>query len=195
MKRDNSQEQRILNELILRAQGSDEEAFEELLGRYTPLIESLTSQFAAPISFLQDREDLRQEAILGFYKALTRFDASRQEVQFGLYAKECIRNRLISYLRSLKKHERLQLLEDDGSADLEDTEQDPANHLVEQESYAALYEQIRTALSPYENRVWWMYTSGRTASEIAAREGKDEKSVQNAIYRIRRKLRSVIPYS
>ena len=195
MKHDNSQSQIELNALILRAQGNDEEAFEELLSRYTPLIESLTSHFAASVPFLQDREDLRQEAILGFYKALTRFDTSRQEVQFGLYAKECIRNRLISYLRSLKKHENLQLLEDNGSAELEDTEQDPANRLVEQESYAALYERIRSTLSPYENRVWWMYTSGRTASEIAVREGKDEKSVQNAIYRIRRKLRSVIPYS
>lgn len=195
MKHENSQTPGELNELILRAQKNQEEAFEELLSRYTPLIESLTSQFAASVPFLQDREDLRQEAVLGFYKALTRFDASQQEVQFGLYAKECIRNRLISYLRSLKKHEKLCLLEDDSSEKLEDAEEDPANRLVEQESYAALYERIHQALSPYENRVWWMYTSGRTASEIAARVERDEKSVQNAIYRIRRKLRSVIPYS
>ena len=194
MKRDNSQEQRILNELILRAQGSDEEAFEELLGRYTPLIESLTSQFAAPISFMQDREDLRQEAILGFYKALTRFDASRQEVQFGLYAKECIRNRLISYARTMKKHEKVLLLEDEASERMEDAEQDPANRLMEQETYLDLYNRVCNLLSPYENRVWWMYLSGRTAAEIAAQLETDAKSVQNAVYRIRRKLRSVLPY-
>ena len=35
--------------------------------------------------------------------------------------------------------------------------------------------------------------SGRTAKEIAHRLGKNEKSIQNAIYRIRRKLRTEIP--
>ena len=194
MEKNNQQTQSLLNALICRARQNDDEAFEELLGRYTPLIENMTSQFTALCGQSEDREDLRQEAILGFYKALTRYNTDQTEVQFGLYAKECIRNRLTSYLRSLKKHEQVRLLEDEESEMLEDTEQDPANRIVEQETYLALYNRIRNTLSDYENRVWWMYLSGRTAAEIASGLGKDEKSVQNAIYRIRRKLRSVIPY-
>ena len=35
--------------------------------------------------------------------------------------------------------------------------------------------------------------SGHTAKEIARELGKEEKSVQNAIYRIRKKLRATLP--
>lgn len=182
-------------ELIVRAQQSDEESFEALLSDYAPLIESMTAQFSAPWHTVQDREDIRQEAVLGFYSALMHYDTTQKEVVFGYYAKECIRNRLISYLRSIKKHEKIFLLEDEGLADeVEDAEQDPATDLVQKETYAALYQRVCNTLSPYENRVWWMYLSGRTAEEIAKRVGRDTRSVQNAVYRIRKKLRAVIPY-
>ena len=182
-------------ELIVRAQKNDEESFEALLSDYAPLIESMTAQFSAPWHTVQDREDIRQEAVLGFYGALMHYDTTQKEVVFGYYAKECIRNRLISYLRSIKKHEKVFLLEDEGLAqEVEDAEQDPATDLVEKETYAALYQRVCDTLSPYENRVWWMYLSGRTAEEIAKRVGRDTRSVQNAVYRIRKKLRAVIPY-
>lgn len=194
MEKNNQQNPTLLNTLICRARQNDDEAFEELLKRYTPLIENMTSQFTARCEQSEDREDLRQEAILGFYKALTRYNTDQTEVQFGLYAKECIRNRLTSYLRRIKKYEQIRPLEDENSEMIEDAEQDPVNRIVEQENYLELYNRVCSMLSDYENRVWWMYLSGRTAAEIASKLGKDEKSVQNAIYRIRRKLRSVIPY-
>lgn len=194
MEQENRAKELMLQSLIRVAQQNDDNAFEELLNRYTPLIESVTLQFATQNTSSQDREDLRQEAILGFYKALTRFDTEQNEVQFGLYAKECIRNRLISYMRTEKKRVRVFPLETEESADIADAEQDPVNRLVEQENYLALYDQICRSLSPYENRVWWMYLSGRTAAEIGKQLGKDARSVQNAVYRIRRKLRAVLPY-
>ena len=72
---------------------------------------------------------------------------------------------------------------------------DPAKRLVEEESYLALSRRIHDVLSPFENQIWWPYLSGRTAGEIAKQVGSNEKAVQNAIYRIRKKLRAVIPYS
>ena len=194
MEQQNRENNSRLLSLIRSAQQNDDSAFEELLKRYTPLIESMTLQFAATGSSIQDREDLRQEAILGFYKALTRYNTEQTEVQFGLFAKECIRNRLISYARTMKKHDKVLLLEDEASERMEDAEQDPANRLMEQETYLDLYNRVCELLSPYENRVWWMYLAGRTAAEIAAQLETDAKSVQNAVYRIRRKLRSVLPY-
>lgn len=194
MEQENRENNLMLQSLIRSAQQNDENAFEELLNRYTPLIESMTFRFATEGCSVQDREDLRQEAILGFYKALTRFNTEQKEVQFGLFAKECIRNRLISYMRTVKKQARVLPLEAEDSAEIADEEQNPVTRLVEQENYLALYDKICNTLSPYENRVWWMYLSGRTAAEIGTQLGKDAKSVQNAVYRIRRKLRSVIPY-
>lgn len=179
--------------LIARAKKEEPGAFEELLERYTPLIESMTARFAPSSCSVQDREDLRQEAVLGFYRALQEYDPAQEEVQFGFFAKLCIRNRLISHLRTLKRHEVVELPEE--AQDWEDSEQDPASRVMENETYMALYDLVRSTLSPYENRVWWLYMSGRTAGEIASRVERDERSVQNAIYRIRRKLRSIIPYS
>ena len=75
----------------------------------------------------------------------------------------------------------------------EDTENNPVTEVVEEETYRALAALIHNSLSAYENRIWWLYLSGRTAKEIAEQMGKDERSVHTAIYRIRRKLREIIP--
>lgn len=166
------------------------------MDRYTPLIDSMTLRFCHAEISAQDREDLRQEAVICFYRALMHFDTTQDKVQFGLYAKECIRNGLISNLRALKKHENLLLLDDSMFSGTDpDVSEDPARKLMEDEAYLALSRRIRDSLSAYENRIWWLYLAGRTAKEIALLTGKDEKSVQNAIYRIRKKLRTVISYS
>ncbi len=185
-----------LRDLIRAAQNGSQADFEELLNRYAPLIDSMTARFCGENATVQDREDLRQEAVLGFYRALQHFDTMQEQVRFGLYAKECIRNGLISHLRSIKRHENVVLLEDESLFDdAEYASDDPAERFAEEESYLALSRRIHDTLSPLENRIWWLYLSGRTAKEIAVLSGKDEKSVQNAVYRIRRKLREIIPYS
>jgi hypothetical protein len=100
-----------------------------------------------------------------------------------------------AYLRKLKKHENVILVDAENASAISHDVTDPAKRLIDEEAYLSLYRRIREALSEYENQVWWLYLSGRTASEIGKQLGKDARSVQNAVYRIRRKLRSVIPYS
>ena len=179
--------------LIQQAQNGDQKAFESLLERYEPLIQSSIRQFINPASSAFDAEDLRQEAVLCFLRAVERFDAKEGASTLGAFAKHCIRNGLVSYWRAHGKGEQTVSLEDAMSADAEDTESNPASRFIEQENYLLLCRRVCDELSAYENRIWWLFLSGRTAREIAAMLDKDEKSVQNAIYRIRRKLRSVIP--
>ncbi|MBQ5633734.1 MAG: hypothetical protein IIV11_02485 [Clostridia bacterium] len=64
--------------------------------------------------------------------------------------------------------------------------------MLEQERLKSLYAVIRKNLSELEYKVWQLYISGRSAAEIAALLSTDEKSVNNAIYRIRKKLRAVL---
>ena len=97
--------------------------------------------------------------------------------------------------RKLKNQQQTLLLEDESVIREANIEVDLASRLTEQEAYTELSRLIHDVLSEYENQIWWLYLSGRTARDIADRLGKDEKSVQNAIYRIRKKLRTVIPYS
>lgn len=182
--------------LLKSAQDGDQKAFEELLRRYTPLIDSLTGRFFSSSTFsVQDREDLRQEALVAFYYALMHFNTAQEDVQFGLYAKECIQNRLISHLRKLKHQNKVLLMESETAIASDAELPDPSLHLVEQEAYVDLCNRVSKLLSEYENRIWWIYLSGRTAKEVAALLQTSERSVQNAIYRIRKKLRSELPYS
>ncbi len=178
--------------LINRVRKGDQEAFVQILGKYTPLIESLVTRFAADESAKQHEDDLRQEATLVFYNAINTYDTEQSEVEFGLYAKICITNALVSQLRTLNKRRAEQPFEP-GSDELPEFHtEDPATGVVEQENLRALYLVIRKNLSDFEYCIWRHYMSGKTAKEIGAIVGKDEKSVTNAIYRIRKKLRSLL---
>ena len=49
-----------------------------------------------------------------------------------------------------------------------------------------------SSLSPYERKIFSMYVDGIKAKEISVVIGKSEKSVNNAIYRIRLKLKKTV---
>lgn len=178
--------------LIAEARHGSSHAFEDLLNLYAPLVNSMTEKMLWEGATEQDREDFHQEALISFFRAMNHFDVTQDSVSFGAYAKRCIRNGLVSYLRTVRKYGDVLPLEDDAA---KEEVPDPGTGLVERERYRELCRQVSNTLSEYENRVWWLYLSGRTASEIATLFGKDERSVQNAVYRIRRKLRTVIPCS
>ena len=186
-----STEQHDLSPLLTLAKEGDQTAFDTLLVQYTPLIEHrLTVARARRSDILpEDEKDLRQEAHLAFYRALLGYNADQHEVSFGLYAKICIENALISALRKIRPAE--ETLDYDTLAALPaDKSEDPAQRLREQEDYEALCHRIARALSPFESAIWQRYIAGMTAPDIARQLGKDTRSIHNAIYRIRNKLRN-----
>ena len=87
-----------LNFLIKLCREHDETAFSELISRYNPMINKIVSGFS---DSSVDLEVLYSEAVVALHKAAMGFDISQDEVTFGLYAKICIRNRIISYARKL----------------------------------------------------------------------------------------------
>ena len=179
--------------LIRQAQAGSCDAYARVLHRYRPLLESSLSRFLSADMSMQDREDLREEAERIFLNALTSYDTEQEAVDFGLYAKICLRNGLISEWRSLTARHRISVvsLTQDTLAEQNEGE-DPSEHLLEEERFRGLYRVIRDSLSDLENRVWWLYVTGVEVKEIARRLGRTEKSVHNAIYRIRSKLRRVV---
>ena len=183
----NRNEQNAHLDLITAARAGDESAFEALLEAYEPLIDAMSRSFAKATDDSESHEDLRQEACIAIYKAVQSYNSEQAEVSFGLYAKLCVRNRLISYTRKLRRRESVLPLEERMN-----TEEDVAQGVVAEEAYMELYRRIEAVLSPYESHVWWLYLSGQTTGAIAASLGKDERSVQNAVYRIRKKLRAAL---
>lgn len=189
-------EKQLVRELIekVRGAGGDEgqRAFEDMLDRYLPLIKSSVARISEDEAARPFADDLAQEATVVFYNSILTYDTEQTEVEFGLYAKICIMNALVSQLRMLKRRVT-ETLSDTEKVDLFVHEsEDPSENILEQERVKALYSVIRKHLSAFEYRVWRYYMSGRTAKEIGELVGKDEKSISNAIYRIRKKLREAL---
>ena len=87
-----------VTEMILGVQSGDAESFEGLKSKYAPLVVSTVGSFAVgDIS----RSELEREAESALLKAAVRYDTKQSKVAFGLYAKICITNRLISVQRKL----------------------------------------------------------------------------------------------
>ncbi len=164
-----------------------QESFSALLEQYKPLLDSVVARFESRAVSELNREDLRQEATLVFYHSILTYDTEQSEVEFGLYAKICMTNGLVSRMRSLTVRREVPL-----SETLEHPSSDPAQQMLEQEGLEQLDAVIRSHLSEYEYRVWCLYVSGRSAAAIGEAVGRDEKSVSNAIYRIRKKLREAL---
>ena len=175
--------------LIKSFRGGDQSAFKELVEKYDPLIDSLVSKFFDSDIEGLSRDDLRQEAILRFYNSILTYDTDQCEVEFGLYAKICISNALISQLRLQKKRTAEHLTELQDTFFFVNDSEDPSDRILEEERIKSLYSLIRKNLSPYEYRIWQLYMSGHTAKDICIVVGSDERSVANAIYRIRKKLK------
>ncbi|MBE6581269.1 MAG: sigma-70 family RNA polymerase sigma factor [Ruminococcaceae bacterium] len=174
--------------LVLRVRQGEQAAFSALLTMYEPLIAKRVGAFAVGLSH-EDAQDLRQVALVAFYRAACGFDVAQSEVEFGLYAKICMDNAMVSHLRVLRRHEQtLPLLDAAGDAAAED----PAGRVMDEEATAVLLSRIRGVLSAYEYRVWTLYVAGHRTGEIAKRLQKPTHSIENAVYRIRQKLRAAL---
>ncbi|MBR2346953.1 MAG: sigma-70 family RNA polymerase sigma factor [Clostridia bacterium] len=186
------QSNRDVRKLILAVRGGDQSAFDTLLDQYRPLIDASVARFSSDESFSLYCEDLKQEASVVFYNSILAYDLEQNEVEFGLFAKICIYNALVSFLRALKRRSAEPVAEIPQNLITVQDFEDPSARMLEQERLKSLYAVIRKNLSELEYKVWQLYISGRSAAEIAALLSTDEKSVNNAIYRIRKKLRAVL---
>ena len=183
-------------ELQKLAKEGTQAAEETLVERYLPLVDSC----ARPMKFFGgEGRDLSQEGVFGLISAVRSFDPENG-ASFRTYAEHCIRMRLLSAVKSASrlKHFPLndsmsleQLSEESDprlSAVLEAFHRNPEDMVLARESKEELYKALSDCLSKYEIKVFSLYLEGRSYQEIGAQLGKDSKSVDNALQRIRRKL-------
>lgn len=184
-----------LRQLIKKASEGSDEALLLLCDKYKPLIDAEVRRHTDPQMSDQDIADLKEEARMCFCTAVCNYDYTEENVEFGLYAKICIGNALVSFLRHYNKYKGCRIVSIDDVVASSDEEHncDPMQQLIEEESFNKLKRDIQKNLSPYESRVWWLYVSGMSAADIAKKlDSQDVRSVNNAIYRIRKKLRGVL---
>ena len=183
-------------ELQRLAVSGDRAAEELLAGRYMQLVRVC----ARPL-FLAggDSEDLSQEGMFGLLSAIREFDPA-QGVSFRSFAEHCIRMRLYSAVKSAARLKHLPLndsmpleqLSDDPSSQLsaapEMFRRSPEDLVLARESKEELKQLFDRRLSPLEKQVLDLFLDGLSYRDIALVLKKDEKSVDNAVQRIRRKL-------
>ena len=80
-------------------------------------------------------------------------------------------------------------MEDLDEREQPDDEPNPQSLLLDKEQVWETRRQIKAMLSPLEYEIFEMYISGFSYAEIASRIGKSQKSVDNALCRIKKKLR------
>ena len=183
------------NELIAQARNGDEFAEEILAKRYVKLVRICARQF-----FLVggDGEDLIQEGMLGLLNAIRKYSPER-DASFKTYAERSIRNRLISAVESANRQKNaplnhgvsLEVLQNDdemfSSSDLFGA-RCPEDIILERELYTEMRAAYIQNLSKFELAVLNEYLTGSSYHEIAKSLGKTEKSIDNAVQRIRKKF-------
>ena len=181
-----------INKLIDLVVSGDSDAFTELVDIYNPLLKKILVVNTTEEMSKEDVEDLSQEELIAFYRAIINFDKEQTNVEFGLYAKICITNSMISYKRAASKKSRESFVGDDEMNSITDPEGEVSKFFEMQESEKELGEQIEKTLSAYENEVWSYYVNGYSTKEIAIKLNSNEKSIDNAIFRIRKKLKTLL---
>ncbi len=174
--------------LLKRFRDGADDAFSELCERFSPMLGVLVSRFSDGGAY---EAELAQEARIALYRAAMTYASADGAVTFGLYARVCVRNALLSCLRSHSKDADLYSLDElDGVFLPEDEE--PLESLITAETVADIYRKARTVLSSFERRVFDLYLEEESTEKMAKALGKSEKSVRNAIQRVRAKLKAAL---
>ncbi|MBS1402370.1 MAG: sigma-70 family RNA polymerase sigma factor [Oscillospiraceae bacterium] len=184
-------------ELQACAAAGDPDAEEALAERYVRSV-----RICARPLFLAggDSEDLIQEGMLGLLSAIRQYDPSAN-VPFKTYAELCINRRLYSAVKSAARLKHLPLNNGVPLDSILSEESQPqatsypeANRRITEEQVLAresekeLHSAFSQYLSGFEAKVLQLYLSGLSYAEMAAQTHKSEKSIDNAVQRIRRKL-------
>jgi RNA polymerase sporulation-specific sigma factor len=184
-------------ELAKKAAEGDSSAEETLVSEYVQLVRACARPY-----FLAggDGEDLIQEGMLGLLSAIRTFDPEKG-VKFSTYAEFCVRRRIYSAIKSASGNKHTPL---NSYISLESPEPHesrtisnnflrvPEDFVIEREQVGEVERLLYGALSRFESGVLELYLEGMSYKDMAARLGKPEKSIDNAVQRIRKKLALIL---
>lgn len=189
MSKDASLQSEDLGELLLSIQSGSSGAFVKLSERYAPLLAKEVARYEGSLGNA-DLEDLRQGAYISLYRAALAYRADRG-VTFGLFAKVCIVNGIADTLRYIGKKPADVSMEQLTDEEMPESGENPQNLMLDKEQSSELRHKIRFALSDLECQIFDLYLDGYAYTEIAEKTGKTPKSVDNALRRVKTKLKKI----
>lgn len=181
-------------ELISRFKNGESEILDYLMEKYKNMVRK-----KARTMFLigGENDDLIQEGMIGLFKAVRDYQLDR-DAAFQTFASICVDRQIYNAVQSSnrQKHQPLNsyisLSEQDGENEEhlgDNWGENPESIIIDQENVQDLEQEITATLSPMENQVLEYYLAGNGYGEIAQIMGKTPKSIDNALQRIRIKIR------
>ncbi|MCL2593286.1 MAG: RNA polymerase sporulation sigma factor SigH [Defluviitaleaceae bacterium] len=181
---------------------NDEHAMEYIITKYKNLV-----KIKARAYFLigADKEDIIQEGMIGLYKAIRDFKHEK-EVNFNTFAGMCITRQIITAIKTATRQKHMPLnsyislnksvYDEEERQFIEElipkSVSNPEDLLISEEDKIYIEESLLKHLSGLENEVLTLYLDGNSYFEIAEKTGKDEKAIDNAIQRARKKVEKII---
>lgn len=184
-------------ELLVQLQQGDQDIEEYLINKYKSLVRK-----KAHAMYLMggETDDLIQEGMIGLFKAVRDYQEDRN-ASFVTFANLCIERQLYNAIQisNRQKHKPLNsyvsLSEEGDDAAFEMSElwqSSPENIIIDQENAKGMEEKIKECLSTFENQVLDLYLNGKGYLEIAEILVKSPKSIDNALQRIRGKVKEYL---
>lgn len=192
-------------ELIDRQRRGEDAITEYICDKYKNLVRS-----KAKSMFIlgADNEDLIQEGMIGLFKAVRDYDSGR-DASFYTFAELCISRQMYTAVQASRRKKHIPLntyisLYEEGGRQEQDgeqvlmrilpdrSEQNPEELFLDKERMAYLEKVMEEELSFFEKQVLDLYLTGMSTSQIAKVLGRDEKSADNALQRLKGKIRKML---
>ncbi len=154
-----------------------------------------------------DNDDLIQEGMIGLFKAVQDYDMGR-DASFSTFAELCINRQMYTAVQAAKRKKHFPLnfyVSLDGEETGEDregpglselladrTKLNPEELFLDKERVAYLEKLIEEELSDFEKQVLDLYITGMSYSQIAKVLGRDEKATDNALQRLKSKIKKML---
>ncbi len=180
-------------ELVAKAKNGDEDSVNILARRYKTLVSAITHSY---FLFGCDSEDLLQEGMIAVINAINSYTG---EASFKSYATVCVRNRIFSLIKSFNNSKNKPLNNYISLSGFTDSDTDktgiiiarsfgPEEVYINRESIEEHKKTIEKVLSKFEYKILKLFLQGYSYEKIAKIMQKNEKSIDNALQRIRKKL-------
>lgn len=197
-----SYEQYSDEELIVRLRDGEAQITDYIMEKYKNLVKSKAKSMYI---LGADREDLIQEGMIGLFKAIRDYDIGR-DASFFTFADLCVSRQMYTAVQAAgrQKHAPLNTYislyanmsgQEDGeeremmNAIISQAEKNPEELLIDRENLELLEKAIDKELSGFEKQVLDLYLTGMKYTQIAKVLGRDDKSTDNALQRIKNKIR------
>lgn len=185
-------------EIIRRIQAGEQKLTDDIMDKYKYLVKKKAK---ALYILGGDNDDLIQEGMIGLFKAIRDFDCG-QDYSFYAFAEICIARQMYSAMKAAGRQKHVPLntyisfhtmIGGEGEEGelmdvLKSLDKTPEELVIRREDLEQLAEVIEQKLSFMEKEVLDLYISGISYKEIAKILGKSEKSIDNALQRMKGKL-------